>query len=65
VSFPAGARREKEQRRLEEDITKTEARLANPDFMAKAPPEVIKNLEERLESMREALRRLIDQDQDS
>jgi hypothetical protein len=33
--------------------------------MAKAPPEVIKNLEERLESMREALRRLIDQDQDS
>jgi valyl-tRNA synthetase len=68
VSFPAGAgdaRRQKEQRRLEEDIAKTEARLANPEFMTKAPPEVIKNLEERLQSMREALDRLIDQDQGS
>ncbi len=65
VSFPAGAgdaHRQKEKRRLEEDIAKTEARLENPEFMAKAPPEVIKNLEERLQSMREALDRLNDQD---
>src|SRR5256884_6917609 len=42
VSFPAGsgdARRQKERQRLEEDLAKMEAKLANPDFQAKAPPE--------------------------
>ena len=64
VSFPAGAgdaRRRKEKKRLEEDIAKIEAKLANPEFMEKAPPEVIKNLEERLAAMREALDRLNDE----
>jgi valyl-tRNA synthetase len=61
VSFPAGAgdaRRRKDKKRLEEDRAKVEAKLANPEFMEKAPPEVIKNLEERLETIREALDRL-------
>jgi valyl-tRNA synthetase len=65
VSFPAGsgdARRQKEKKRLEDDLAKTEARLGNPDFQEKAPPEVISNLEERAQAIREALDRLKDQD---
>ena len=64
VSFPAGAgdaRRQKERKRLEEDRAKIEAKLANPEFMEKAPPEVIKNLEERVAAVREALDRLNDE----
>ncbi len=61
VSFPAAtgdARREKEHKRLKDDLEKTEARLANQDFREKAPPEVVANLEERATGLREALERL-------
>ena len=64
VSFPAGAgdaRREKERKRIEEDLQKTEARLANPDFREKAPSEVVANLEERAAALRDALDRVQDQ----
>jgi len=65
VIFPSGAgdaQRRKKKKLLEEDIAKMEAKLANPDFMEKAPPEVVKNLEDRLAAAREALDRLNDQD---
>jgi valyl-tRNA synthetase len=61
VSFPAGtgdARREKERKRLEEDLAKVEAKLANQEFQAKAPPEVVTKLRERAAAIREALERL-------
>jgi len=61
VSFPAGtgdARREKERKRLEDDLAKVEARLANGDFQAKAPRQVIDTLQQRADAMREALDRL-------
>ena len=61
VAFPAGtgdARREKERKRLAEDLAKIEAKLANPDFQEKAPPEVVANLNARAEATREALDRL-------
>jgi valyl-tRNA synthetase len=61
VSFPAGsgdARREKERKRLEDDLAKVEAKLANEEFQAKAPPEVKRNLEDRAAVTREALERL-------
>ena len=61
VSFPAGTgdmRREKEQRRLEEDLARIEAKLANPEFREKAPPEVVANLEARADAARMALERL-------
>jgi valyl-tRNA synthetase len=61
VSFPSGqgdARREKERKRLEEELTKLDAKLGNRDFQEKAPPEVVKNLEQRAEATREALDRL-------
>ena len=61
VSFPTGhgdARRDKECRRLQDDLTKMEAKLANEDFREKAPPEVVAKLEERAAAAREALDRL-------
>jgi valyl-tRNA synthetase len=61
VTFPAGtgdARREKERGRLEDDLARIEARLANRDFLAKAPPEVVANLQERADGARAALERL-------
>ncbi len=61
VSFPAGsgdARREKERKRMQEDLEKTETKLANPQFREKAPPEVVADLEERAAGLREALDRL-------
>jgi valyl-tRNA synthetase len=64
VTFPTGtgdARREQERKRMENDLAKAEARLANDDFQAKAPSEVIRNLEERAAAIREALDRLRDQ----
>ena len=64
VSFPAGAsdaRRDKERKRLEADLAKMEAKLSNPDFLEKAPPEVVANLEERAQGAREALDRLKDE----
>jgi valyl-tRNA synthetase len=61
VAFPAGAgdaRRERERRRLEDDLAKTEARLANPEFRARAPSAVVADLEDRAAATREALDRL-------
>jgi valyl-tRNA synthetase len=61
VSFPTGkgdTRREKERRRLQDDLAKTEARLANPELRERAPAEVVANLEERATGLREALDRL-------
>src|SRR5207253_11441331 len=61
VIFRAGsgdARSQKEIRRLEEDLAKVEAKLANLEFGEKAPPEVVANLEARGEAARVALERL-------
>ena len=64
VSFPAGsgdARREKERKRLVDDLAKMEAKLANEQFRAKAPADVVAELEERAAAAREALDRLTGQ----
>jgi hypothetical protein len=62
VSFPSGgegdSRRKAELKRLTEDLAKTEAKLANPDFRAKAPPEIVRKLEERAAELRAAIDRL-------
>ncbi len=61
VSFPAGAgdaHREKERKKLEEDLAKVEAKLDNPEFREKAPGEVVAGLEDRAAGLREALERL-------
>ncbi len=61
VSFPAGAgdsRRQAELRRLSEDLEKTEAKLANPEFRAKAPEEIVTKLEDRAADLRAAIDRL-------
>jgi valyl-tRNA synthetase len=61
VNFPAGtgeARREKERKRLEDDLAKVEAKLANDEFRTKAPAEVVQNLVDRAEAARAALERL-------
>ena len=65
VSFPAGAgdaQREKDIKKLEEDLAKVEARLDNPEFREKAPAEVVANLEERAAAIRQALARLKGED---
>jgi valyl-tRNA synthetase len=61
VSFPEGAgdsRRQAELRRLNADLEKTDAKLANPDFRAKAPFDIVRKLEERAEGIRAAIDRL-------
>ena len=61
VEFPAGSgdsRREKERKRLQDDLAKVEARLANEDFQAKAPREVVDTLQQRADAIQEALDRL-------
>jgi valyl-tRNA synthetase len=61
VSFPAGAgdsRRQAELKRLREDLAKTEAKLANPDFRAKAPPDIVRKLEDRAADLGSAIDRL-------
>jgi len=62
VSFPSGgegdSRRKAELKRLTDDLAKTEAKLANPDFRAKAPPEIVRKLEERAAELRAAIDRL-------
>jgi valyl-tRNA synthetase len=63
VQVPAGAgdaKRDKERRRLEAELAKDEAKLANDEFREKAPPDVVSNLEERAAATREALNRLKD-----
>ncbi|MGH7763742.1 MAG: class I tRNA ligase family protein, partial [Candidatus Dormibacteraceae bacterium] len=61
VRFPAGAgdaRRQSELKRLKDDLAKAEAKLANPEFTGKAPPEIVRNLEERAAELRAAIARL-------
>jgi valyl-tRNA synthetase len=61
VRFPAGAgdrHRKAELKRLTEDLEKTEAKLANPEFRAKAPPEIVRKLEDRAAELRAAIDRL-------
>ena len=61
VSFPHGAgdsRRQTELRRLESDLAKTEGKLANSDFRTKAPPDIVKKLEDRAAELRSAIDRL-------
>jgi valyl-tRNA synthetase len=61
VSFPAGAgdsRRQADLRRLREDLDKTEAKLANPDFRTRAPSEIVRKLEDRAADLRSAIDRL-------
>ena len=63
IEFPAGSgdsRREKERKRLQDDLAKVEARLANEDFQAKAPREVVDTLQQRADAIQEALDRLED-----
>jgi len=61
VSFPQGAgdgRRQAELRRLDSDLGKTEAKLADPEFRAKAPSDIVRKLEERAAELRAASDRL-------
>ena len=62
VSFPSGgegdSRRKAELKRLMEELEKTEANLGNPDFQAKAPPEIVRKLQERAAELRAAIDRL-------
>ena len=62
VAFPSGgegdARRKAELKRHKEELAKTEAKLANPEFRAKAPPEIVRKLEERAAELRAAIDRL-------
>ena len=48
----------KELKRLKEEVAKTEAKLANPDFRANAPPEIVQKLEDRAAELRAAIDRL-------
>ena len=61
VSFPAGAgdgRRQAELKRLGSDLEKTTAKLANPEFRAKAPADIVKKLEDRAAELRAGIERL-------
>ena len=62
VTFPSGgegdARRKAELKRLKEELERTGAKLANPEFRAKAPPEIVRKLEERAAELRAAIDRL-------
>ncbi|MFI5282696.1 MAG: valine--tRNA ligase [Candidatus Dormibacterales bacterium] len=61
VSFPAGAgdgRNERELKRLRADLAKTEEKLADPDFRAKAPPHIVQKLAERASELGAAIERL-------
>jgi len=62
VSFPVAAgdksRNEAQLKRLTTDLQKTEAQLANPEFRANAPFDVVRKLEERAAEIRAAIERL-------
>ena len=61
VSFPEASgdsRRQAELRRLSSDLQKTEVKLANPEFRAKAPFDIVRKLEERAAELRAAIDRL-------
>ena len=62
VSFPVAAgdkgRNEAQLKRLASDLEKTAAQLANPEFRANAPFDVVRKLEERAAEIRAAIERL-------
>ena len=61
VKFPEGAgdsRREAQLKRLSSDLEKTQAQLANPEFRANAPFDVVRKLEERAAEIRAGIDRL-------
>ncbi|HVB77471.1 MAG TPA: valine--tRNA ligase [Candidatus Nitrosotalea sp.] len=61
VQFASGSdpqRTQSERRRLVEDIERTEASLANPEFVARAPVAVVAAKRARLEELRAAVERL-------
>ncbi len=61
VKFPEGAgdsRREAQLKRLNSDLEKTQAQLANPEFRANAPFDVVRKLEERAAEIRAGIDRL-------
>src|SRR5258708_3091160 len=48
----------KKKGELQKDLERTEAKLANPEFRAKAPPEIVRKLEERAAALRAPIDRL-------
>jgi valyl-tRNA synthetase len=62
VSFPVASgdssRGQAQLKRLKSDLEKTEAQLANPEFRANAPFDVVRKLEERAAEIRAAIERL-------
>jgi valyl-tRNA synthetase len=61
VDFAAEAERlKKEVAKLDGEIRKTEAKLGNADFVAKAPEEVVEENRERLEDAKNARAKLSD-----
>jgi valyl-tRNA synthetase len=61
VKFPEGAgdsRREAQLKRLSSDLEKTQTQLANPEFRANAPFDVVRKLEERAAEIRAGIDRL-------
>jgi hypothetical protein len=62
VSFPVGAgdssRNQAQLKRLASDLEKTEAQLANSEFRANAPFDIVRKLEERAAEIRAAIDRL-------
>jgi valyl-tRNA synthetase len=61
VDFAAEAERlKKEVAKLEGEIKKTEAKLSNADFVARAPEEVVEENRERLEEAKSARTKLAD-----
>ncbi|HKW69796.1 MAG TPA: valine--tRNA ligase [Candidatus Dormibacteraeota bacterium] len=61
VSFPAGARdakRDKEIKKLESDLARIQAKLANSNFVSKAPQEVVDETQQRADALEAAITRL-------
>jgi valyl-tRNA synthetase len=52
------ARIKKTRTKSEEDVAKTLAKLNNPDFIARAKPEVVEEMRERLEAQQAEIARL-------
>jgi len=52
------ARLEKELKKLQTEITKASQKLDNPNYIAKAPPEVVEQERQRLNEFNEQVQRL-------